>query len=67
MLYARGQQAMVQIDQNNPSAWDFSPTSNWQWTPAKPPTFTSSWQTAKTFNVVDFKAIKADEDAGIGL
>eukprot|EP00957_Ditylum_brightwellii_P194712 14831966-Ditylum_brightwellii.AAC.1 len=22
------------MDQNNPSAWDTSPTSNWQWTPA---------------------------------
>eukprot|EP00957_Ditylum_brightwellii_P180706 13766124-Ditylum_brightwellii.AAC.1 len=25
---------MVWMDQNNPSAWDTSPTSNWQWTPA---------------------------------
>eukprot|EP00957_Ditylum_brightwellii_P093586 7126436-Ditylum_brightwellii.AAC.1 len=34
MVYARGQQVMVWMDQNNPSAWDTSPTSNWQWTPA---------------------------------
>eukprot|EP00957_Ditylum_brightwellii_P065664 4980024-Ditylum_brightwellii.AAC.1 len=25
---------MVWIDQNNPFAWDTSPTSNWQWTSA---------------------------------
>eukprot|EP00957_Ditylum_brightwellii_P183425 13972169-Ditylum_brightwellii.AAC.1 len=25
---------MVWIDQNNPSAWDTSPTSKWQWIPA---------------------------------
>eukprot|EP00957_Ditylum_brightwellii_P063451 4816585-Ditylum_brightwellii.AAC.1 len=34
MPYARGQQVRVWMDQNNPSAWDISPTSNWQWTPA---------------------------------
>eukprot|EP00957_Ditylum_brightwellii_P142770 10878779-Ditylum_brightwellii.AAC.1 len=34
MLYTRGQQVMVWIDQNNPSAWNISTTSNWQWTPA---------------------------------
>eukprot|EP00957_Ditylum_brightwellii_P176386 13431910-Ditylum_brightwellii.AAC.1 len=33
MLYTRGQQVMVWMDQNNPSAWDTS-TSNWQWAPA---------------------------------
>eukprot|EP00957_Ditylum_brightwellii_P151343 11524469-Ditylum_brightwellii.AAC.1 len=85
MLYARGQQVMVWIDQNNLSAWDAIPTSNWQWTPAvvtyyldtppsvtcvmascpyqKHPTVTSSWQTTKTFNVVDVKAIEADKCA----
>eukprot|EP00957_Ditylum_brightwellii_P007238 549884-Ditylum_brightwellii.AAC.3 len=83
MLYASGQQVMVWIDQNNPSTWDTSSTSNWQWTPAvvmhyldTPPsvtcvvasfpnqkhlTFTSSWQTTKTFNMVDVKTIKADK------
>eukprot|EP00957_Ditylum_brightwellii_P096941 7382315-Ditylum_brightwellii.AAC.1 len=34
MPYARGQQVMVWMDQNNLSAWDTSPTSNRQWTPA---------------------------------
>eukprot|EP00957_Ditylum_brightwellii_P209680 15362772-Ditylum_brightwellii.AAC.1 len=29
-----GQQVEVRIDQNNPTAWNNSPTSNWQWTPA---------------------------------
>eukprot|EP00957_Ditylum_brightwellii_P169411 12894214-Ditylum_brightwellii.AAC.1 len=28
-----------------------------------PPTFTSSWQTTKTFNMVAVRAIKADEGA----
>eukprot|EP00957_Ditylum_brightwellii_P125819 9591593-Ditylum_brightwellii.AAC.1 len=32
MPYVRGQQVMVWMDQNNLSAWDTSPTSNWQWT-----------------------------------
>eukprot|EP00957_Ditylum_brightwellii_P131598 10035880-Ditylum_brightwellii.AAC.1 len=71
---------MVRVDQTNPSLWDTSPTSNWQWIPAvdmhysdtplsvtcvvanRPyqtnPTFTSSWQTTKTVNMVDTKAIK---------
>eukprot|EP00957_Ditylum_brightwellii_P032779 2485118-Ditylum_brightwellii.AAC.1 len=34
MLCTRGQQVMVWMDQNNPSAWDTSPTSNWHWTSA---------------------------------
>eukprot|EP00957_Ditylum_brightwellii_P069238 5256729-Ditylum_brightwellii.AAC.1 len=89
MLYARGQQVMAWMDQNNLSAWDTSPTSIWQWTPAvytyysdtppsitcvvanrpyqKHPTVTSSWQTTKTFNIVDAKAIGVDKCAGIGL
>eukprot|EP00957_Ditylum_brightwellii_P146806 11176223-Ditylum_brightwellii.AAC.1 len=29
----------------------------------KPPTFTSSWKTMKTFNMVDAMAIEADEGA----
>eukprot|EP00957_Ditylum_brightwellii_P002936 224149-Ditylum_brightwellii.AAC.1 len=33
----------------------------------KPPTFTSSWQMTKTFNVVDVKAIEADKGVGVGL
>eukprot|EP00957_Ditylum_brightwellii_P201324 15325096-Ditylum_brightwellii.AAC.1 len=33
----------------------------------KPPTFTSSWQMTKMFNVVGVKAIKADQSTGIGL
>eukprot|EP00957_Ditylum_brightwellii_P170486 12976963-Ditylum_brightwellii.AAC.1 len=33
MPYARGKQVMVWMDQSNLSAWDTSPTSNWQWTP----------------------------------
>eukprot|EP00957_Ditylum_brightwellii_P128639 9813212-Ditylum_brightwellii.AAC.1 len=83
MPYTREQQVVVWIDQNNPSAWDTNPTSNWQWTPAavthyldtlhsvtcvgashpqqKHPTFTSSWQTTKMFNVVDVKAIEVDK------
>eukprot|EP00957_Ditylum_brightwellii_P187441 14275562-Ditylum_brightwellii.AAC.1 len=32
-----------------------------------PHTFTSSWQTTKTFNMVDVRAIKADKGASIGL
>ena len=34
MPCTRGQKVMVWMDQNNLSAWDTSPTSNWQWTPA---------------------------------
>eukprot|EP00957_Ditylum_brightwellii_P151304 11521458-Ditylum_brightwellii.AAC.1 len=34
MLCTRGQQVTVWMDQNNPSVWGTSPTSNWQWTPA---------------------------------
>eukprot|EP00957_Ditylum_brightwellii_P196243 14952515-Ditylum_brightwellii.AAC.1 len=77
------------MDQDNPSAWDTSLTSNWQWTPAVvvhysdiPPsftcvmascpyqkhhTFTSYWQTTKTFSMVDAKAIEVDKCTGIGL
>eukprot|EP00957_Ditylum_brightwellii_P091687 6981612-Ditylum_brightwellii.AAC.1 len=34
MPYTRGQQVMAWMDQNNLSAWDTNPTSNWQWTQA---------------------------------
>ena len=34
MPYARGQQAKIWIDQNNPNAWRINPIQNWQWTPA---------------------------------
>eukprot|EP00957_Ditylum_brightwellii_P091487 6966507-Ditylum_brightwellii.AAC.1 len=85
MLYTRGQKVMVWMDQNNLSAWDASPTSNWQWTPAivtyypdtipsitcamascpyqKHPAVISYWQTTKTSNVVDVRAIEVDKCA----
>jgi hypothetical protein len=32
-----------------------------------PPILTSVWQTTKTFNMVDVRAIEVDKGAGIGL
>eukprot|EP00957_Ditylum_brightwellii_P118632 9048543-Ditylum_brightwellii.AAC.1 len=61
MAYKRGQQVLVKIDDNNPSGWYSTCTTNMQWIKA----IVVGWGYDHAFNFTKVKPLEGDEPGGI--